>query len=856
MISRFRGLLICSVIGITTAATRAALPPAATTFIQRHCADCHNSDAKKGNLDLSALPFDLNTQATFDRWVKIHDRVEAGEMPPKSEKRPAAAESTAFLKAIADPMIQADQAREATQGRAVWRRLNRYEYENAMRDLLGAPWLQIKELLPEDGESHRFNKDGTALSISHVQMAAYLDAAEYALHEVAGTQASRPETTTTRYYAREQKSFVNKMEFTVFNHSSERATMPLLGEHGQPEVLAKTAPITVGAKDPAVREQEAFGVVASSYEPLEMTFNGFSAKVSGHYKLRFKGYTFWDGPVSEEKWWVPSMTKASRGHRDEPVTIYSETRPRLLRLLGSFDFKPDPSVHELDVYMLAGETIRPDAARLFRSRPPNWHNPLAEKDGCPGVAFQWMEAEGPIYDQWPTAGQRLLYGQLPTKDPASPGEAVQVLSQKPHDDAHQLLSNFMQKAYRRPVGADEVQRFAGVVDHAMSSGESFSDAMEAGYSAVLCSPDFVCIEEQPGKLDDFALAERLAFFLWNSPPDDQLRKLAIAKTLHVGQTLGAQVERMLSDPKSRRFQDAFLDYWLDLRKLVATAPDSTVYPDYYLDDLLTESADRETRLFFNDLVDHDLPSSNIVSSDFTYLNERLAKLYGIPGVTGVAMRRVELPANSLRGGFMTQASVLKVTANGTTTSPVLRGAWIMERVLGKPPPPPPPNVPAIEPDIRGATTIRAQLEAHRKLASCAACHAKIDPAGFALENFDVMGGFRDDYRALGEGQRVKGYGHGGQTFEFHIGQPVDASSVLPDGRHFQNVTELKKLLLADQRQIARNLAQQLVVYGTGAAVQFGDRPQVEAILDHSAAKNYGVRTIIKEVVMSDLFQMK
>jgi hypothetical protein len=215
-----------------------------------------------------------------------------------------------------------------------------------------------------------------------------------------------------------------------------------------------------------------------------------------------------------------------------------------------------------------------------------------------------------------------------------------------------------------------------------------------------------------------------------------------------------------------------------------------------------------------------------------------------------------LPSDSPRGGFMTQASVLKVTANGTTTSPVLRGSWIMERVLGKPPPPPPPNVPAIEPDIRGATTIRAQLEQHRKLPTCAACHAKIDPAGFALENFDVMGGYRTLYRALGEGEKVPGFGHGGQPFEFHEGQLVDSSGVLPDGRAFQNVHELKALLLADQRQIARNLVQQLVVYGTGAAVQFGDRPQIEVILDRSAAKQYGVRTLIKEIVLSDLFQMK
>ena len=313
---------------------------------------------------------------------------------------------------------------------------------------------------------------------------------------------------------------------------------------------------------------------------------------------------------------------------------------------------------------------------------------------------------------------------------------------------------------------------------------------------------------------------------------------------------------MLNDPKSRRFENAFLDYWLDLRKLLATAPDAALYPDYYLDDLLTESAQQETQFFFNDLVQRDLPARNIVSSNFTFLNERLAKLYQIPDVQGVAMRRVELPPDSVRGGFMTQASVLKVTGNGTTTSPVVRGAWIMERILGKPPHPPPPNVPSIDPDTRGATTIRAQLERHRKQASCAACHAKIDPAGFALENFDVLGGWRDRYRALGDGMPVVGVGHNGQPFTFHNGQPVDASGVLPDGRSFKDIRELKGLLLADQRQIARNLVEQLLTYSTGASVRFGDRPEVEAILDRASKNDYGVRTLISQVVQSTVFQIK
>jgi hypothetical protein len=362
------------------------------------------------------------------------------------------------------------------------------------------------------------------------------------------------------------------------------------------------------------------------------------------------------------------------------------------------------------------------------------------------------------------------------------------------------------------------------------------------------------MEEKPGRLDDYALASRLSYFLWNSEPDETLRDLAKRGALKKTSTLMAQAERMLADDKSKRFTEAFLDYWLDLRKINNTSPDAALYSDYVLDDYLVESQVDETRRYFQELIRRNLPTRNLVASDFVIINDRLATLYGIPGIKGVDFRRVQLPPDSPRGGLPTQASVLKVTANGTTTSPVLRGAWIMERILGKPAPPPPPGIAAVEPDIRGAKTIREQLDKHRTNKSCNVCHAKIDPAGFALENFDVMGGWRDRYRAIGDGEKVPGYAKSGQPFEFHMTQPVDASGALPGGASFKDVRELKRLLLQDERQIARNFVNQLVIYSTGAPVWFGDRPKVEAILDRT--KNYGVKSLIEALIESDIFRNK
>ncbi|HEX4946993.1 MAG TPA: DUF1592 domain-containing protein [Blastocatellia bacterium] len=837
---------------------RSSLNLAPTAFLEAHCYTCHNGATKKGNLDLTALKWELSEAQMFATWVKVHDRVQAGEMPPKGAPQPEEAKRTAFLKSLSASLITADAMRIRREGRAVLRRMNRYEYENTLRDLLDAPWLQIKELLPEDGERHRFNKSGEALGISHVQISRFLAAAEYALREVMARSEKQPETLTKRYYAREQRAFTNKVDFSQFNTAPERATFPLLGNAADVAVLKKEAPMTVGAADPAKRELESMGVVASSYEPLEIRFNQFKASVPGRYKLRLNAHSFWAAPESAERWWKPSRTAASAGRTREPITLYAEIPPRQMRYLGNVDVSPDASVQELEVFLLKDETIRPDAVRLFRSRPPNWRNPLAEKDGQPGVAFRWLEVIGPLYDEWPGKGHRLMFGDLPMKKNAK-GQ-IEVVSSNPRADAERLLRNFLQRVYRRPQTAtfvaEETQRFLKLVDAALKNGDSFTEAMITTYAAVLCSPAFITLEEKPGRLDDHALAARLAYFLWNSEPDAKLRELAQQGALRKTPVLRAQVEHMLADAKSQRFINAFLDYWLDLRKVNITSPDEWLYPDYYLDDHLVESSIAETRAFLAELVRGDLPARNLIASDFVTINERLAALYGLGGVSGSQIRRVSLPPDSVRGGLLTQASVLKVTANGTTTSPVVRGAWMMERILGKPIPPPPPGTPAVEPDIRGATTLRQQLEKHRTNASCNACHAKMDPAGFALENFDVFGAWRDKYRALAEGEKAPGIGKNGQKFAFRYIQPVDASGSLPDGRSFKDIRALKRLLLEDERQIARNLTNQLLVFATGAPVQFADRPKVEAILDRAATKNYGVKSLIQLIIESDIFRSK
>ena len=376
-----RGCL--AVLGVTAALAAATEPPKVAAFIDQRCADCHDDEEKKGGLDLTALKFAPEDPKNFATWVKVYDRVMADEMPPKKKPRPDKKELAQFTRALSTSLIVAEQMRLAGEGRSTLRRLNRYEYENTLRDLLGAPWLPLRDGLPEDGEAFRFNKVGESLDVSHVQMARYLATADRALRGVLATQVVRPATPVARYYARDQKSFTEKMKFDEFNQAPERATFPVLGRQGQPEVRRAQVPPTVGVANLAVREQEAIGVVASNYEPVEVYFENFTAPASGRYRLRFKAYPVWVGPGKGDKWFVPDLDTVSAGRRSEPITVYSEMPPRQVRNLGTFDVTPDAAVRELDTYLLAGEIVRPDAARLFRSRPgaSRWQNPLATRDG-------------------------------------------------------------------------------------------------------------------------------------------------------------------------------------------------------------------------------------------------------------------------------------------------------------------------------------------------------------------------------------------------------------------------------------------------------------------------------------------
>ena len=478
---------------------------------------------------------------------------------------------------------------------------------------------------------------------------------------------------------------------------------------------------------------------------------------------------------------------------------------------------------------------------------------------APGLALQWVEMEGPLEPEWPPASLRRLFGVIPftKRDEKKNTDKRRIYELAPEDPkaaARQALESFAARAFRRPLEPGEADRFVQLTTDELDGGAKFVEAMRVGLRAILTAPQFLLFEEHPGKLDDYALASRLSYFLWSTLPDEELLALAANHTLSQPAVLHAQVERLLNDIRSRNFVRDFTGQWLDLRSIDATTPDKRLYPE--ADELLNNSMVAETDRFFAEILKDNLPVADFIQSDFAMLNSRLAVHYGVPGVEGEEIRKVALPADSVRGGVLTQASVLKVTANGTTTSPVRRGAWVMKKLLGDPPPPPPAGVAAIEPDTRGATTVREQLAKHRNSETCAGCHRVIDPPGFALECFDVIGGFRERYRTQEKGDQINLKNSPDHRLYVHLGLAVQTDGEMPDGRTFAGIQDFKKLLLANSDQILEALTGNLVTYSTGAGIGFADRFTVEEIAANTKKEGGGLRTLVHQIIQSPLFLNK
>ena len=779
----------------------------ADQFFSAHCKSCHAKSEPEGDFDLKSLAAGFADKDARAKWLAALEQINAGNMPPIKKPRPSAEEIKALTAWIDQRVAKAEEVERSKQGRVVLRRLNRNEYVNTVRDLLGVH-VKVDDLFPPSTSTSGFDNIATSLHVSTYLLENYLEAADRALDE-AIANGPRPDTIKQRHDIRDETTV--KPTGSVYRHLDDGVAI--------------------------------FSAAVNAN--IQVTLWRFNTRHRGKYRFRISGYAY---------------------QTDEPVTFHVNAGPMNAAaqqyLIDYFEFPPlkpdanEPTVVEFTDQMEAIQTIRIVADGL-KIRPWDLEKIGVENYKGPGIVVQWVEVEGPLIDQWPPKSHQQIFGDMQQEPDPNNRNRREVVSQQPLVDAERILRDFTRRAFRRPVTDEDVKPFMDRVRAKLAEDYSFEQAVRVGLKAVMVSSKFLFFHEQGERseqgilLDDFALASRLSYFLWSSMPDEELFTLAQEQKLHQPDTLREQVDRMLRDPKAAAFTENFVGQWLALRSIDDTMPDELLYPEF--DDLLKESMVEEVTLFFDEVLKNDLSLTNFVASDFTMLNGRLARHYGIEGVEGIEFRRVPVPANGHRGGILTTSAVLKVTANGTTTSPILRGAWVLDRILGTPPPKPTGDIEAIEPDIRGATTIRDQLAKHREVESCAICHVRIDPPGFALENFDVIGGWRENYRSIGKGEPAF---VNGQRMRYLNGPVVDASDVLPDGRKFQDIDEYKQLLLEDKDQLARSLAEKLVAYATGAAPATADQGEIESIVAKTREKNYGFRSLVHEVVQSQIFRHK
>ena len=816
----------------TIAATAVAqeIAPIVGDAIQRTCIECHNKDATEGGLDLSSLPIELSDRAIRRRWIRIHDRVQQGEMPPEPDDLPAD-QRNALVRNLAAALHGADRKDVEQSGRGPMRRLTRDEYQQNLRDVLALPKLDIRDMLPEDREAWHFNKTAEVLDISRVQLAAYLDAGEAALQQAIATTVEPPPMTTYRAIGRklfaETSTFGNR-EAMFFARDNKALDNKQLAASPEDETIE-------------------LALFRSAHWPYYGYPQGFVVHLPGEYRVRFSARAVLQLPGFELKPATQPVPMTFRARKPSGPDVSGDVRATG----GLIDIQPDRAEYETIVDLRTGETFEYSLlglpvplARNVEGGPPTYRYPPLPDGGQPGVAFHWLEVAGPLSSEvWPPASHRVLFGELP----------VEVVSQYPSEDARRLLRHFIDRVAREPVSDDTVARFERLILGRIAEGVPFAEAMLAGYKAFLSSGHFLFLPEPKGRDDHFAVASRLSHFLANTRPDPQLLDRAKQQQLGDADVLRAETDRLIQDDGFDRFVKNFTDYWLNLRHINRDEPDVRLHPEYRFDAYLVESMERETREFFKAMVRENLPVSVLIDSDFVYVNDRLAQHYQLPSISGSAIRKVELPPESPYGGLLTQAAILKVTANGTATSPVIRGAWIMDRIIGEPPPPPPASVPAVEPDIRGARTIRDLLALHTKFTSCANCHARFDPVGLALENFDILGGWRTRYRALEDGEKVTGIDRAGHDFAYTLSSPVDATGKLLDSRAFRDVQELKQLFMANTRGLARNLLHQFTVYSTGTPVRFYDRAEIERILDTCAANDYRTSDLLHGLIQSRIF---
>ncbi len=788
-------------------------------FLNDYCVDCHNADDVKGNRSFEAIAGEITDEESLVDYQDILDQLNLSEMPPSDAEQPSSFDRMQAIELLTRQIEQFHAHRKPISTQTVLRRINAREYRNTIRDLLklDTTIFDPAQDFPRDQTSEHLDNNAEWLVTSSHLLERYLLAADLAISK-ALLPLEKPIEQTWKF----TKNFRQQPEIDnvhgKFNRYEHMTLYDVVGADKPEGAYGPILAFADGVPHDGVYEIRLRAEAVNRSHPYDEAFIGTDRERP--FRLGI----------------VPGEQTAGELHLPQPIEP----------LLAEIELADEPTWYTVRVRLDKGYTprftfrnglmdVRDLWGKLVKKYPEQFdRNPkgivevrrAAIVDGkLPQIRIHEIEITGPIFDRWPTASQELLLG-----DDFSRVAQSGLLST---DEMRSHVQRFASLAYRRPATDSEIEKVMRLIAVRLTSGRSPVEALADGFKTVLCSPNFLYLGENTagvgGELDQYALASRLSYFLWSSMPDQELIHLAQQGRLADDAELTRQTQRMLSDSRSDAMIDGFLDSWLALRQLGSAPPDRDKFTDYYRHDLAAAMRE-ETDLFFRHLVDENLSLENFIDSNFSFVNRPLANLYGIDAPAGPGFAKVQLN-DRRRGGLLGQASVLTVSANGFDTSPVVRGVWMLENFLGTPPSPPPPDVEPLDPDTRGAKTIREQLAMHRNVSTCNECHRKIDPLGFALENYDPIGRWRDRYVRSAK---------------------IDSSGELPDGESFTGIQDLKKIMLKREPQFARAMAEKMLAYATGRMMATTDRPAIDKI----ASSANGTRELIEQVVLSETFRSK
>jgi hypothetical protein len=784
-------------------------------FVAENCVPCHGYKKQKNGLNLESFVTAGSLTDDHDRWADVVKKLRGREMPPEEEPQPPEHQRQAVAGWLAKQLERIDRLTPPDPGRVTARRLNRTEYNNTVRDLLGVD-IRPADDFPQDDAGYGFDNIADVLSLSPVLMEKYMSAAEKVTRTALfGPSIMKPTLTRVRSdgrRVRDAKTFPGDYDVTGLSLPNAFHTMyrvPVDGDYVVRAALAGLRPVGSAPISIALWIDDQV-VQTIPFDPeRSATFNDDRQDFGGQM-VEFKA-------------------RLAAGDRHIAVAI-----PRIFEGLPAAYSGPNPSARPIPPPREFKSPPNATPERIAQLRK-TFDDTQAELAKIPmnGVRISTLDVGGPYAQA--TGPTRASLQKIYTCGHLTGAHTPLC--------ARRVVTDFAQRAFRRPVTARELAPYLKLVDEAQKEEGSLAEGLAVGLQAILVSPDFLFRIERDHPntgsnaaahypLSQYELATRLSYFLWSSMPDASLRHAAEMGTLRNPVVLAAQVRRMLRDARSKALAENFGGQWLQFRALESVTRDRDRYPEF--EDYLRFSMRRETELFIEDVIQHDRKVLDFIDGKYTFVNERLARHYGIPDVTGPDFRRVDLN-DTPRGGVLTQGSVLTVSSYATRTSPVLRGRWVLDNLLDAPPPEPPPDVPNLkESEIGTSASMREQLELHRKDPTCASCHRRMDPLGFGLENFDAVGAWRTSDGKF----------------------PIDATGTLPDGRSFNGPEELLKILRADHQAFEHCLTAKLLTYALGRGLERYDKRTVSGIVSRLPEREYRFSGLILEIVKSLPFQSR